>query len=209
MRFPPLPVRLPLPVRSGAALAAVGLALAACGGGGGEAASTSPAASTSAASQGSWAVSDCAEIAPPTLGADLPSDAVVQGEVATTPDLATAPVVGVLEGAVPVTSLVVADVTAGSGEEVPAGATVTVQYCGIGLDSGAIFDSSWARGEPATFPLSGVIKGWQDGIPGMQPGGRRLLLIPGDLAYGDNPPPGSGILPGETLVFVVDLLPSA
>ena len=85
---------------------------------------------------------------------------------------------------------------------------MTVDYCGVGLDSGAIFDSSWARGQPATFPLDGVILGWQEGIPGMKPGGRRLLIIPGDLAYGPNPPPGSGIGPNETLVFVVDMLSS-
>jgi peptidylprolyl isomerase len=134
--------------------------------------------------------------------------AVVEGEVATTTDLATAPVVSVLEGAVPVTSLVISDVVAGSGDAVAAGAEVTVEYCGVGLASGTVFDSSWARGEPATFPLAGVIAGWQEGIPGMQPGGRRLLVIPADLAYGDTPPPGSGIAPGESLVFVVDLVSS-
>jgi peptidylprolyl isomerase len=133
---------------------------------------------------------------------------VVEGEVATTADVATAPVISVLEGAVPVTSLVVSDVVAGSGDAVAAGAEVTVEYCGVGLDSGAIFDSSWARGAPASFPLAGVIPGWQEGIPGMQPGGRRLLVIPADLAYGDTPPPGSGIAPGESLVFVVDLVSS-
>jgi peptidylprolyl isomerase len=116
--------------------------------------------------------------------------------------------VAVLQGAVPATSLVTADVVPGSGDEVAAGATVTVQYCGVGLASGAVFDSSWARGEPVSFPLSGVIKGWQDGIPGMQPGGRRVLVIPGADAYGPQPPPGSGIQPDETLVFVVDMISS-
>jgi peptidylprolyl isomerase len=116
--------------------------------------------------------------------------------------------VAVLDGAVPATSLVTTDIAQGSGTAVAAGAEVTVQYCGVGLASGAIFDSSWARGEPVTFPLAGVIPGWQEGIPGMMPGGRRLLVIPADMAYGDTPPPGSGIAPGETLVFVVDLLPT-
>ncbi len=147
-------------------------------------------------------------IAPPETKAAAPEGSTVEGEVATTTDLATAPVVAVLEGAVPMTSLVISDVVAGSGAAVADGATVTVEYCGVGLASGAVFDSSWARGEPATFPLSGVIAGWQEGIPGMQPGGRRLLVIPADLAYGEEPPPGSGIAPGETLVFVVDLISS-
>ncbi|MBM3688326.1 MAG: FKBP-type peptidyl-prolyl cis-trans isomerase [Actinobacteria bacterium] len=119
-----------------------------------------------------------------------------------------APLVGVSEAANPATSLVTLDVVEGSGDSVAGRATVTVDYCGVGLDSGAIFDSSFARGQPATFPLDGVILGWQEGIPGMKPGGRRLLIIPGDLAYGPNPPPGSGIGPNETLVFVVDMLSS-
>lgn len=178
-------------------------ALAGCGSGGSESASSSAAPVS-----GPWATSDCTQIAPPQTASAAPEGAVVEGEVATTADTATAPLVGVLEGAVPVTSLVIADVVTGSGTEVAAGATVTVDYCGVGLSSGAIFDSSWARGEPATFPLAGVITGWQDGIPGMQPGGRRLLVIPADQAYGEQPPPGSGIAPGESLVFVVDLISS-
>lgn len=186
---------------------AAALALSACGGSdsGGEPSATT---SSSAPSEGAWSVSNCASLDPPTTGAPVPADAVVEGEIATTADVALAPTVGVLEGAVAITSLVVSDVVAGSGDEVPAGATVTVEYCGVGLDSGAVFDSSWARGTPATFPLSGVIAGWQEGIPGMTPGSRRLLVIPAGLAYGDAPPPGSGILPGETLVFVVDLISS-
>jgi peptidylprolyl isomerase len=147
-------------------------------------------------------------IAPPETSSTPAEGAVVEGEVATTADVAKAPVVSVLEGAVPVTSLVTSDVVTGSGDAVAEGATVTVEYCGVGLSSGAVFDASWARGEPASFPLAGVIAGWQQGIPGMQPGGRRLLVIPADLAYGDTPPPGSGIAPGETLVFVVDLISS-
>jgi peptidylprolyl isomerase len=69
-----------------------------------------------------------------------------------------------------------------------------------------MFDASWLRGEPATFPLARVILGWQEGLIGMQVGGRRLLVIPADKAYGDNPPQGSGIAAGETLIFVVDLV---
>ena len=70
-----------------------------------------------------------------------------------------------------------------------------------------MFDSSWARGAPAAFPLDpgGLIQGWIDGLPGMKVGGERLLLIPGALAYGPNPPSGSGIEPDETLIFIVQV----
>ncbi len=83
---------------------------------------------------------------------------------------------------------------------------ITVEYCGVGLSTGALFDASWARGTPATFPLS---QGQADSgvgrrIPGMQVGERRVLLIPSDLRTGDLPPPG--IEPGETSLFVVELL---
>ena len=199
-------MRLPA-VLLAAALASA--ALAGCGSGGSSDPSSSSAPSSSEApAGGQWATSDCSTIAPPETTATAPEGSVVEGEVATTTDVATAPVIAVLEGAVPVTSLVISDVVAGSGSAVAEGATVTVEYCGVGLASGTVFDSSWARGEPATFPLSGVIAGWQDGIPGMQPGGRRLLVIPADLAYGEQPPPGSGIAPGESLIFVVDLVSS-
>ena len=71
--------------------------------------------------------------------------------------------------------------------------------------TGQVVESSWDRGQTATFPLSGAIAGWQQGIPGMKEGGRRLLVIPPDLGYGAQ---GSGgaIGPNETLVFVVDLV---
>jgi peptidylprolyl isomerase len=105
----------------------------------------------------------------------------------------------------PASELLVADVYEGQGDPVAPGATLTVQYVGVGEQSREIFDSSWTRGEPATFPLDGVIQGWQQGMLGMAQGGRRLLIIPGDLAYGPNGnPPAIG--PDETLVFVVDLV---
>lgn len=153
-----------------------------------------------------WAVSDCSQLVEPT-NADQPADgSTVEGTVAVAGAIDTAPIVSIEGDAAPATSLVTTDLIPGSGAPVAAGANVTVQYCGLGLTSRTVFDSSWARGEPITFPLAGVIPGWQEGIPGMEPGGRRVLVIPSDLAYGDNPPPGSGILPGETLVFVVDML---
>jgi peptidylprolyl isomerase len=85
---------------------------------------------------------------------------------------------------------------------------VSVQYVGNSWSTGAQFDASWDRGgEPFEFPLGAgrVIPGWDQGVAGMKRGGRRLLVIPPDLAYGSASPPGSGIAPNETLIFVVDL----
>jgi cyclophilin family peptidyl-prolyl cis-trans isomerase len=88
---------------------------------------------------------------------------------------------------------------------VPKGATVTVQYIGVACSTGKIFDSSYSRGQPATFPLSGVIQGWTDGIPGMRVGGLRLLGIPSGEAYGSQGSPGA-IAPNEALWFVVQMV---
>ena len=116
-----------------------------------------------------------------------------------------APAITVATDAQPATELGIADITEGSGPAVTANDTVTANYCGVGLGGKTVFDSSYSRGAPATFPLSGVIAGWQQGVPGMKVGGSRLLVIPGALAYGANPPGGAGIGPDETLVFVVEL----
>lgn len=113
------------------------------------------------------------------------------------------PVITVATNATAAAQLESADIVPGSGTAVAPGDQLTVDYCGVGLGSVSLFDSSWARGEAATFPLDGVIAGWQQGLPGMQVGGQRLLVIPGELAYGEAPPPG--ILPNETLIFLVDL----
>jgi peptidylprolyl isomerase len=106
----------------------------------------------------------------------------------------------------PATELVVTDDVEGTGAEVQPGDTITAHYTGVSASTGEVFDSSWTRGEPATFPLDGVIQGWSEGLVGMKEGGRRTLVIPGPMAYGPNPPPGSGIAPDETLVFTVDLV---
>lgn len=105
-----------------------------------------------------------------------------------------------------VTELVVTDEVEGSGDEVTSGATVTAHYVGVSASTGAQFDASWDRGAPTSFPLDRVIQGWSEGLLGMKVGGRRTLVIPGDMAYGANPPPGAGIAPNETLVFTVDLV---
>jgi peptidylprolyl isomerase len=99
------------------------------------------------------------------------------------------------------------DLEKGTGATAKSGDTVTVQYVGVGYDSEEEFDSSWSRNEPFIFPLGAgeVIKGWDKGIAGMKVGGRRELLIPGNLAYGPaGRPPSIG--PNETLIFVIDLL---
>jgi hypothetical protein len=115
------------------------------------------------------------------------------------------PTIELAEDFEPAAELQVADVAEGSGDPVQPGDTLTVQYVGVGEQSREVFDSSWASGAPVTFPLDGVIQGWQEGMVGMAPGGRRLLVIPGSLAYGpEGRPPVIG--PDETLVFVVDLI---
>lgn len=93
--------------------------------------------------------------------------------------------------------------TEGTGSEKPdASDRVTVHYSGWTTD-GEMFDSSVQRGQPATFPLNRVIRGWTEGLQMMAQGEKRRFWIPANLAYGDNPPPGA---PAGTLVFDVELL---
>jgi peptidylprolyl isomerase len=94
-------------------------------------------------------------------------------------------------------------VAVGTGAEATPGATVDVHYLGVEFETGEQFDASWDRGESINFPLSGLIAGWQEGIPGMKVGGRRQLVIPPALAYGES---GGHRLSGKTLVFIIDLL---
>ncbi len=94
-------------------------------------------------------------------------------------------------------------VQAGTGSQHPsATSNVTVHYTGW-LTDGSMFDSSVTRGQPATFPLNGVISGWTEGVQLMVVGEKRRFWIPADLAYGENP---GGGRPGGTLVFDVELL---
>jgi FKBP-type peptidyl-prolyl cis-trans isomerase len=93
----------------------------------------------------------------------------------------------------------------GTGDKPTARDTVEVNYEGW-LEGGKVFDSSYKRGKSISFPLSGVIPGWTEGMQLVGKGGMIELEIPGKLAYGDRPPPGSGIGPGATLHFVVELL---
>jgi peptidylprolyl isomerase len=100
--------------------------------------------------------------------------------------------------------LTIQEVVVGEGAEAPANSTVKVHYLGVDYETGEEFDSSWSRGEAIEFPLNRLIKGWQEGIPGMKVGGRRTLICPPELAYG--PAGGGHRLSGRTLVFVIDLL---
>lgn len=117
---------------------------------------------------------------------------------------AGAPAVGVKVGPPPA-QLIKEDVKEGTGAVVGAKDTVTVNYIGVACSTGKIFDSSYSRGQPATFPLNGVIKGWTDGIPGMKVGGQRLLGIPSDQGYGAQGSPPD-IAPDEALWFVVEIV---
>ena len=107
----------------------------------------------------------------------------------------------------PPSDLEITDLTVGDGVEATAGKTVSVHYVGVSHSTGEEFDASYNRGAPLDFRLGvgQVISGWDQGVQGMRVGGRRRLVIPPHLAYGDR---GAGgvIKPGETLIFVVDLL---
>lgn len=81
---------------------------------------------------------------------------------------------------------------------------VRVDYEGTLVD-GTVFDSSYERGEATTFPVNRVIPGWTEGLKLMKEGAKYMFYIPGDLAYGENPPPGSDIGTNETLIFEVEL----
>jgi peptidylprolyl isomerase len=107
----------------------------------------------------------------------------------------------------PPEDLVVEDLAEGSGQAVQAGDHVSCHYLGVAWSTGAEFDASWNRGQPLDFQVGvgQVIKGWDDGLLGMKLGGRRRLEIPPHLAYGDRGA-GAEIGPGETLIFVVDLV---
>ena len=125
---------------------------------------------------------------------NLPTVTTNQGE---------APTIGAPTGTAP-TTLVTKDIIVGTGAEALPTSTMTVHYTLMTWSNGKLIESSWSSGSPATFPLANVIIGWQQGIPGMKVGGRRLLVIPPDLGYGAQG--GGPIGPNETLIFVVDAI---
>ena len=110
-------------------------------------------------------------------------------------------------GGVAPSDLVIEDLVLGDGAQAKAGDSISAHYVGVAHSTGEEFDASWNRGAPLDFRLGvgQVIKGWDDGIAGMKVGGRRKLTIPANLAYGDRGA-GGAIKPGETLIFVVDLV---
>jgi len=135
--------------------------------------------------------------------ADTSTENAAPGLPVVTGNAGEAPTIAAPTGTAP-TTLQTSDIIVGTGTEVVATSTLTVHYTLMSWSNGAIVESSWSSGQPATFPLSGVIAGWQQGLPGAKVGGRRLLVIPADLGYGPN---GSGpIGPNETLIFVVDII---
>ncbi len=171
--------------------AALSLSLAACGDTADEAAS-SPSGTTGAESS-----EQACETAPATAE---PAEEI-------SADLAEKPEVPATDAAPPC-DLVVSDIVAGDGAEAVDGATAEVKYVGAFYETGEEFDSSWSRGvdETIAVPLGGgrVIPGFEQGIVGMQVGGRRMVTIPSDLGYG---PQGKAPIPGDaTLVFVLDLV---
>ena len=110
-------------------------------------------------------------------------------------------------GGEPPADLQITDVWEGDGAVAKAGDTVEVHYVGVAYSTGEEFDASWNRGAPLQFQLGvgQVIAGWDQGVQGMKVGGRRQLIIPPGMAYGDRGA-GSAIAPGETLIFVCDLV---
>jgi peptidylprolyl isomerase len=115
------------------------------------------------------------------------------------------PTVSVPSGAAP-TTLQSTDITVGTGAEAKTGNTVSVQYVGVNYADGKQFDASWDRGQPFSFQLGAgsVIEGWDQGVVGMKVGGRRQLVIPPSLGYGNQA--NGPIVANETLVFVIDLI---
>lgn len=167
-------------------------------------AASQPATQASAAASPTdpWTVLDCSGTEQPYGASEAEGeDGTNTVQVA---NVSGIPYVYLSADAQPATELEIVDTIPGDGAQVAPGATVTVNYCGIGQTTRTIFDSSYQRGEAIPFSLDGVIPGFAEGLVGMKVGGQRLLVIPGAMGYGENPPPG--IEPNETLIFVVDMI---
>lgn len=179
-----------------------GLLLAACSSD--PAASPDPSASPSNAGQ--FVTSDCSTLGgSPAESASAPGAGTTLAGV-TVEEGTSAPLITVAPDLAPATEVLSKTLSSGKGRVLKATDTLTFNYCGVGLVSQQQFDSSWANGAPITYPLTQLIPGWGVGMPGMRIGEERLLVIPGGAGYGSAPPAGSGILPDESLAFVVQLL---
>ncbi len=145
--------------------------------------------------------------APPAAStpAPAPTTSAPATSAPANPALAHKPRVTKPRGPTP-TRLEIKDLVVGKGPVARAGQMVSVQYVGVLFRNGQQFDASWDRNQPFPFQLGAgmVIPGWDQGVPGMHVGGRRELIIPARLAYGEQGPPGIG--PNQALVFVIDLL---
>ncbi len=137
-----------------------------------------------------------------TLGGDDTVSGSAAGLPEVTGNIGEMPMIAAPTGAAP-TTLEKQDIIVGTGTEIQPTSTLTVHYTLMAWSSGEILESSLSSGQPATFPLSGVIAGWQEGLPGAKVGGRRLLVIPPSLGYG---PSVGHPLEKETLIFVVDVI---
>ena len=132
------------------------------------------------------------------IGDDMSSNTLVQ----VTANAGEAPTITAPSGDAP-TQLIAQDVIVGTGATVLATSTLTVHYTLMQWSDGAILESSWSGGNPATFPLANVITGWQQGLVDAKVGTRRLLVIPPALGYG---PLAGHPLEKETLIFAVDII---
>jgi peptidylprolyl isomerase len=171
-------------------LAAAALAAAGCG-------------SDSSASSSSGEKAATATAAPAATPSSTQAVHAIAARI--TKKLGRKPHIPVPDGAPPL-KLVKRDIVKGHGAPAKTGETARVQYVGVAWSTGQEFDSSWSRNQAFAFPLGAgqVIQGWDQGVVGMRPGGRRLLVIPPDLGYGAQGA-GGAIGPNETLVFVIDL----
>jgi peptidylprolyl isomerase len=141
----------------------------------------------------------------PTQSSAAPTAPTTCGPISPNPPAKGEPTVPPVTGKAP-TTLVSKDIKKGHGAAVKSGQTLTVNYVGVSCSTGKVFDASFPRKQPFSFPLGQgqVIKGWDQGLVGMRVGGERELVIPAALGYG---PAGSGSIKGnETLIFVVDLV---
>ena len=132
------------------------------------------------------------------IGDSMSSNTLVQ----VTANAGEAPTITPPSGDAP-TALIAEDIIVGSGTEVVATSTVTLHYTLMKWSDGSILESSWSSGTPSTFQLSGLIQGWQQGLPGAKVGGRRLLVLPPALGYGAM---AGHPLEKDTLIFAIDII---